>query len=106
MSNSQEEPEGAIKGLRALAPIWTNVANENNVVIRCAQAYATAFNRNPAEPRLKDIADVARCSRNAVKDHLAEAKRLGMLSLDLRLPKEGELSRKLAEKYSLAEAVV
>jgi DNA-binding transcriptional regulator LsrR (DeoR family) len=101
-----ETPEMSKIGVRALAPIWNDVANENDVVMRCAQAFATAFDRNPAEPRLRDIAREAGCSRNAVRDHLAEAKRRGMLSLSLRLPKKKRLSDELAEEYGLAEAVV
>jgi DNA-binding transcriptional regulator LsrR (DeoR family) len=93
-------------GVRALTPIWDNVANENDVVMRCAQAFAAAFAKNPVEPRLRDIARVAGCSRNAVRKHLAEARRRGMLSLHLQLPKHKGYSQELAEKYDLAEAVV
>lgn len=92
--------------MRGLTPIWDNDADENDVVVRCAREFAAAFNQNPAAPRLKDIARDARCNRNAVKGHLREAKRRGLISLTLRLPKKGGLSQELAEKYRLAEAVV
>jgi deoxyribonucleoside regulator len=104
--NRIERAEMLMTDVRALMPIWDDVANENDVVMRCAQAFATAFDRNPIEPQLRDIAQEVGCSRNAVRNHLAEAKHRGMLSLNLRLPKKKRLSDELAEKYSLAEAVV
>jgi DNA-binding transcriptional regulator LsrR (DeoR family) len=100
------EPERFVKGVRALTPIWDKVASEDDVVIQCARAFAAAFEINPAQPQLKEIAQEAHCSRNVVKKHLAEAKRRGMLSINLQLPKNEGLSQRLAKKYGLAEAVV
>ncbi len=107
MGNSgKETPAASAVGVRALTPIWDNVANENDVVMECAQAFAAAFEKNPAEPRLRDIARAAGCSRNTVRKHLAEAQRRGILSLKLQLPKHKGLSQELVEKHGLAEAVV
>src|ERR1051325_2769555 len=104
--SESETPGTSVVGMRSLVPIWDNVAEKNDVVMRCAQAFAVAFAKNPAEPRLGDIAREAGCSRNAVRKHLAEARRRGILSLNLQLPKHKGLSQELAEKYDLAEAVV
>jgi len=104
--NRNETSEARSANVRALVPIWTDVANETDVVMRCAEAFAKAFDTNPMEPQLRAIAQKVGCSRNAVRNHLAEAKRRGMLSLNLKLPKKKRLSDELAQVYGLAEAVV
>lgn len=106
ISYNHEEHEIPSGGMRALTPIWDNVGNEcDDVVIRCARAFVAACDKDIL-PQAKGIAKAAQCGRGKVKDHLKEASRRGILSLHLQLPKDEELSHKLAEKYGLAEAVV
>ena len=93
-------------GARSLAPIRGDVSEEDSTMVRCARAFAASFERSPAGTRLHEIAKSARCSRNAVKAHLDAAQRLGLLRLTVRLPKYESLSKRLAEKYGLAEGVV
>ena len=92
--------------LRELAPIWTDVAPEEDIVVRCARAFAEAFRDNPASPTLARIAKAAGCSRNAVRRYLAVAQARGFLALSVHLPKDASLSRELAERFGLVEAIV
>jgi DNA-binding transcriptional regulator LsrR (DeoR family) len=90
---------------RALAPVSEMGTSDEDVVFRVAEEFLREFERTKA-PRLKDVAKLAGCSRNAVKDHVRSAVAKEILSVTLKLPKREELSRKLAQKFQLAEAVV
>jgi DNA-binding transcriptional regulator LsrR (DeoR family) len=107
MSDVETAQGARVSRVRVLSPIWEDSAKkEKAVVMRCAQAFAEAFAKNPAAPRLGAVAKNAGCSRNAVKGHLATAQRSGLLALTVRLPRDEGLSQQLAQKYGLAEAVV
>lgn len=95
-----------VSGIRNLTPIIRNSGEVDNVVVNCAREFARAFDENPCNPTLRTIAAAVGCSRNAVKRYLREAQKSNLLALTLHLPKEKTLSRNLAEKYGLAEAVV
>jgi len=92
--------------LWALAPLAERSHRTDDVVARCAQAFATDFAVNPARPRLTAIAQATGCSRNSVRGYLVEAQRRGLLMLAVRIPADETLSDRLASRYGLAEAVV
>jgi DNA-binding transcriptional regulator LsrR (DeoR family) len=89
-----------------LTPVWKNNATEDDVIIRCTRAFATAFAKSPADPKLREIAKAAGCSRNLVRRYLSEAANRGYMSLQVTLPKHRQLSDHLRQTYGLAEAVV
>lgn len=106
MNDSRTPMEPPFSGIRALVPIAERLGRSDDVVVRCARAFATAFAEDPARPRLTAIAKAIGCSRNSVRAYLIEAHRRGLLALVLRLPKDETLSDRLARRYNLAEAIV
>ena len=106
MKDARALVESRSPGIRGLTPIAERLGRSDDIVVRCARAFASAFAENPARPRLTAIAKAAGCSRNSVRNYLVEAQRRGILALVLRLPKDETLSDRLAKRYQLAEAVV
>lgn len=103
---SDDKTRPARRTLRSQLPLSPSLPAEDEVVIRCAAAFATAFATGNASPHFNEIAKSVGCSRNAVKAHLAKAINRGLLNLDTSLPKSRDLSDRLRAKYDLGEAVV
>jgi DNA-binding transcriptional regulator LsrR (DeoR family) len=77
-----------------------------DVIVECVRAFEEEFAKNPVGPTTTAIAKRVKCSRNAVKAHLQEARRLGLLRLTVTLPTDDDACRALKRKFGLAGAVV
>lgn len=67
---------------------------------------ALAFQRDPAAPRMADIAAEVGCSRNAVRGLLRRALNEGILTVRANLPRALEREESLMQRWGLFDAVV